>query len=172
MSDTTTPTNTETSAEQVATPPVLSLDGQNYAFDDLSDRLRMLSIDYIRTDQEWQQLQRQLRQFLATESTLVNLLKLEVEQSEMEPIWTSGEPGESEKPLLTIDSKSYDATNIPDAVRMHVEDLVGNNQQRGELEFRMRQLDAARLGYLTIIREELNNSEIAPLDNETANNNN
>ena len=82
----------------------------------------------------------------------------------MEPVWTHGESGDNEQPLLTIDDKSYDATNIPDTVRLYVEDLVRNNQERSQLEFRLRQLDAARTAYLSAIRDELESSGAQPLD--------
>ena len=144
-------------------PPVLTLDGTAYAFDALSDRARLLSVDFVRTDQEWMALQHRYRQFVAMEATVVNQLKEEVEKSGMEPVWTSGEPTESDKPLLTIDSKAYDASNIPDSVRVHVEDLVRNNQERGQLEFRLRQLDAARSAFLGVIREELDTSGATPM---------
>jgi hypothetical protein len=65
---------------------------------------------------------------------------------------------------LTIDDKSYDATKIPDNVRLYVEDLVRNNQERSQLEFRLRQLDAARTAYLAAIRDELQASGAQPLD--------
>lgn len=164
MTKTTNTTTSQANTEGTDTPPVLNIDGVGYAFDNLSERARLLSIDFINTDQEWQQLQHRLRQLLAMETAMVNSLKEEVEQSGMEPVWTSGEPRDSDKPLLTIDSKSYDAASIPDAVRLHVEDLLRNNQDRSRLEFRLRQLDAARLGYLTVIREDLNTSGAPPLD--------
>lgn len=165
MTKTTTANSSQSNppADQ-AGPPVFTIDGVAYAFEALNERARLLSIDYINTDQEWQQLQHRLRQFLALETTMVNSLKQEVEQSAMEPVWTSGEPRNSDQPLLTIDSKSYDATTIPDAVRLHVDDLLRNNQERSQLEFRLRQLDAARLGYLTVIREELSSGGATPLD--------
>jgi hypothetical protein len=161
MTDTAT-ASPATAAEQQ--PPVLTLDGTAYAFDALSERARLLSVDFVRTDQEWMALQHRYRQFVAMEATVVNHLKEEVEKSEMEPVWTSGNPSESEQPLLTIDDKSYDATKIPDNVRLYVEDLVRNNQERGQLEFRLRQLDAARTAYLGAIREELESSGTQPLD--------
>ncbi len=160
MTDTATATP-DTALEQ---PPVLTLDGTAYAFDGLNERAQLLSVDFVRTDQEWQVLQHRYRQFVAMEATVVNHLKEEVEKSDMEPVWTSGNPNESEQPLLTIDDKSYDATNIPDNVRLYVEDLVRNNQERGQLEFRLRQLDAARTAYLGAIREELESSGAQPLD--------
>lgn len=145
-------------------PPVLTLDGTAYAFNNLSERAQLLSVDFVRTDQEWMALQHRYRQFVAMEATVVNHLKEEVEKSELEPVWTSGEPSDSETPLLTIDDKSYDASKIPDNVRLYVEDLVRNNQERGQLEFRLRQLDAARSAYLGAIREDLETNGTKPMD--------
>lgn len=155
-------TTTDPATEQQ--PPLLNLDGTAYAFESLSERAQLLSVDYVRTEQEWQALQHRYRQFVAMEATVVNHLKEEVEKSEMKPVWNSGNPNESEQPLLTIDDKSYDATKIPDNVRLYVEDLVRNNQERGQLEFRLRQLDAARTAYLAAIREELDSSGAQPLE--------
>jgi hypothetical protein len=169
MTDDATATAEQATDQQ---PPVLTLDGTAYAFDDLSDRARMLSVDFVRTDQEWMALQHRYRQFVAMEATVVSQLKQEVEKSDMEPVWTSGEPTDSDKPLLTIDSKSYDATNIPDSVRVYVEDLVRNNQERGQLEFRLRQLDAARSAYLGVIREDIESSGTKPMDPQPEGNNN
>ena len=161
MTDAATATPDQATEQQ---PPVLTLDGTAYAFDDLNERARLLSVDFVRTDQEWMVLQHRYRQFVAMEATVVNHLKEEVEKSDMEPVWTSGEPSESETPLLTIDDKSYDASAIPDSVRLYVEDLVRNNQERSQLEFRLRQLDAARSAYLGAIREELESSGAKPMD--------
>ena len=161
MSETATTTPESASAEQ---PPVLTFDGRSYQFDALSERARFLSVDFVRTDQEWSVLQHRYRQFVAMEATVVHHLKEEVEKSDMEPIWTEGESSQHDQPLLTIDDKSYDATKIPETVRLYVEDLVRNNQERGQLEFRLRQLDAARTAYLAAIRDELDSSGAQPLD--------
>lgn len=143
--------------------PVLTIDGVAYDFNGLSDRARMLSVDFVRTDQEWNALQHRYRQFVAMEVTYVNSLKEEVEKAKLEPVYTA-DPEKSEVPLLTIDQVSYDASKIPDAVRLYVEDLVRNNQERGQLEFRLRQLDAARSAFLEVIRQELKESDAKPLD--------
>jgi hypothetical protein len=172
MSDTATqdPSTEISSGEQQ--PPVLTLDGTAYAYNDLSDRARLLSVDFVRTNQEWMALQHRYRQFVAMEATVVSQLKQEVDKSEMQPLWTSGESeSENDKPLLTIDDKSYDASQIPDGVRVYVEDLVRNNQERSQLEFRLRQLDAARSAYLGVIREELESSGAQPMDPQPKANN-
>ena len=163
MTDTNSETDNANEQQGEQTPPVLTIDGVAYDFNSLSDRARMLSVDFVRTDQEWNALQHRYRQFVAMEVTYVNSLKQEVEKANLEPVYTS-DAEKSEVPLLTIDQVSYDASKIPDAVRIYVEDLVRNNQERGQLEFRLRQLDAARSAFLGVIRQELKESDANPLD--------
>ena len=152
----------------VAPLPVLTLDGVAYAFESLSERARLLTLDVIRTEQEWQSLNHRHRQVLAMDTTIVNTMKEEVEQAGLEPLQSNGEADGSEKPLLTIDALSYDASSIPERVRVLLDDLVRNNQDRSQLEFRLRQLDASRLGYLSGIREELSSSGATPLNSKPA----
>lgn len=161
-------TATETVPADQQAAPVLTIDGVAYDFNSLSDRARMLSVDFVRTDQEWNELQHRYRQFVAMEVTYVNSLKEEVEKAKLEPVYTS-DPEKSEVPLLTIDQVSYDASTIPDAVRLYVEDLVRNNQERGQLEFRLRQLDAARSAFLEVIRQELKERDGEQHDNQEGN---
>ena len=155
----------DAAAEQ---PAQLTIDGHSYLFEALSERARLLSLDYVRTDQEWTQLLHRYRQFVAMETTVVNHLKDEVQKAELQPVESNGDPAASERPLLTIDATSYDASAIPDTVRVYVEDLVRNSQERQELEFRLRQLDAARTTYLSEIRAELSASGAAPIETPSA----
>ena len=156
--------DTASDPDPVAAPPVLTLDGVAYAFEGLSERARLLTVDVIRTEQEWQSLNHRYRQVLAMDTTIVNTMKVEVEQAGLEPVESNGEANSSETPLLTIDALSYDASAIPERVRVLLDDLVRNNQDRSQLEFRLRQLDASRLGYLSGIREELSSSGVTPLN--------
>ena len=165
-------------AAAASAPPVLTLDGVAYGFESLSERARLLTLDVIRTEQEWQSLTHRYRQVLAMDSTIVNTMKEEVEQAGLEPLESNGkasngkasngEASSSERPLLTIDALSYDASSIPERVRVLLDDLVRNNQDRSQLEFRLRQLDASRLGYLSGIREELSSSGATPLNSQPA----
>jgi hypothetical protein len=148
-------------------PALLRLDEKAYRLESLSERAKMLSLDCVRTEQEWIALQHRYRQFIAMEATVVNQIKEEVAKSDMEPLWTSGESNNDEQPLLTIDDKAYDATKIPETVRLYVEDLMRNNQERSQLEFRLRQLDAARTTYLATIREELVSTGAEPYEPPT-----
>ena len=153
-------------AAGASAPPVLTLDGVSYAFESLSERARLLTLDVIRTEQDWQSLNHRYRQVLAMDTTIVNTMKVEVEQAGLEPLESNGEASSSETPLLTIDALSYDASSIPERVRVLLDDLVRNNQDRNQLEFRLRQLDASRLGYLSGIREELSSSGATPLNTQ------
>ena len=151
-------------ASAPAEAAVLTVDGLRYDLETLSEQLRLFSEDLIRTEQEWQGLQHRLRQFVAMESAMVNTLKQEVEQAGLEPRFSNEEPMSGDVPLLTIDGQTYDASELPEGVRLAVEDLVRNRQEREVLEFRLRQLDAARQGYGSAIREQLKASGAKPLD--------
>ncbi len=59
MTDTAIAEATPDTAEQQ--PPVLTIDGTAYAFESLSERAQLLSVDFVRTDQEWTMLQHRYR---------------------------------------------------------------------------------------------------------------
>jgi len=173
----TTPTRTRTSMTETITTSteqeekeaaVLTIDDKKYDFKSLSKRAQELSLDYLRTDQEWNELLYRYRQFVAMQETVTNQLKQEVSSSGMEPIWTEGIPVDSERPLLTIDDKSYDTTQAPEHILVYVQDLLRNNQERSQLEFRLRQLDAARIAYLAAIRQELPGENPMPISSESS----
>ena len=43
-------------------------------------------------------------------------------------------------------------------------ELVRANQQKTQIEFRLRQLDAARNAYIGALKTEIESSEVAPMD--------
>ena len=88
----------------------------------------------------------------------------DVENAALEPVVSASEAGYRDQTILPIDSQAYDATTLPGRVQMHVAALIRNNQSRSQLEYRLRQLDAARLGYLSRIRDELSSSGAERLD--------
>lgn len=151
-------------------PALLTVDGKAYLIEGLSERARLLSLDCVRTEQEWLALQHRYRQFVAMEATVVKHLKEEVEKSGLEQVWSTSESSDGDLQLLTIDDKSYDANMISDAVRCYVEDLMHNSQERSQLEFRLRQLDAASSAFHAMVREELEKSGAEPLDSQDSQN--
>ena len=154
MSSPPNPASTSPESDQPQEPTLL-IDDKAYAYGALSDRAKVLSNDFVRTHQEWAELQHRYRQFLAMETTVVNQLKDEVDRAGLrphEPV-TSGDL--VQQALLTIDATAYAIEQIPDQARLYVNDLLRAHQERGQLEFRLRQLDAARAAYQGALRDEL-----------------
>jgi hypothetical protein len=90
-------------------------------------------------------------------------LKQEVEKAEL-PVHLNDPYSETDKPLITIDNVSYEADDLPDSVKAYVADLVRANKQKTGLEFRLRQLDAARSAYVKAIQDEIVEINPAPMD--------
>ena len=154
MSSPPNPASTSPESDQPQEPTLL-IDDKAYAYGALSDRAKVLSNDFVRTHQEWTDLQHRYRQVLAMETTVVNQLKDEVDRAGLrphEPV-TSGDL--VQQALLTIDATAYAIEQIPDQARLYVNDLLRAHQERGQLEFRLRQLDAARAAYQGALRDEL-----------------
>ena len=167
MSSPPNPANTSPESDQPQEPTLL-IDDKAYAYGALSDRAKVLSNDFVRTHQEWTDLQHRYRQFLAMETTVVNQLKDEVDRAGLrphEPV-TSGDL--VQQALLTIDATAYAIEQIPDQARLYVNDLLRTHQERGQLEFRLRQLDAARAAYQGALRDELAASGAESLATSTA----
>jgi hypothetical protein len=167
MSSPPNPANTSPESDQPQEPTLL-IDDKAYAYGALSDRAKVLSNDFVRTHQEWTDLQHRYRQFLAMETTVVNQLKDEVDRAGLrphEPV-TSGDL--VQQALLTIDATAYAIEQIPDQARLYVNDLLRTHQERGQLEFRLRQLDAARAAYQGALRDELAASGAVSLATSTA----
>jgi hypothetical protein len=142
--------------------PHITVDGTAYAIESLNDRLRLLASDLLRTVQEYQGLLASYRQSLTLTNAYSGGLKQEVEKADLPVVFSAS--SDSEKPLITIDEVSYDASELPDAVKAYVAELVRANQQKTTLEFRLRQLDAARSAYVKAMQDEIAESSPAPMD--------
>lgn len=144
------------------TVPHITVDGTAYAIDQLNDRLRLLAGDLLRTVQEYRSLLANYRQSLTLTNAYSGGLKQEVEKAELPVVFSAS--SDSEKPVIKIDEVSYDASELPDSVKAYVAELVRANQQKTGLEFRLRQLDAARSAYVKAIQDEISESNPAPMD--------
>ena len=71
---------------------------------------------------------------------------------------------DQEKPTITIDDNRYDASEAPDSVKQYISDLTNSCRQKNNLEFRLRQLDAAKNAYFTAVKDEIQTSGISPMD--------
>ena len=148
---------------KLMTAPYITVEGTSYAVDALSDRARLLASDLLRTVQEYRALIANYRQSLTLTNTYSGGLKQEVEKAEL-PVAINNPYSEEDKPTIKIGDVSYEANDLPDSVKDYVAELVRANKQKTQLEFRLRQLDAARGAYVKAIQDEIAETKPAPMD--------
>ena len=149
---------------EAPTTPHITVDGTAYAIDSLGDRAKLLIADLFRTVKEYQGLFASYRQSVTLTATYSGGLKTEVEKAELPVLWPYESESEKDKPTITIEDKRYDASDLPNEVKAYVAELVRANQQKTQIEFRLRQLDAARNAYIGALKTEIESSEVAPMD--------
>ena len=144
-------TNTETTA-----PPSVTINEQKFLIENLNDKSKMYLNDLTRTVMEYKELLRSYNQSLTLTNTYASGLKTEVEKV--------GLPESSEEgaPTITIADKTYDGSDLPDSVKAYVSELVRANNNKNVLEYRLRQLDAARITFINSLKEEVEASDISP----------
>jgi len=142
------------------TAPYITVAGTAYALDQLNDRLRMLSSDLLRTVQEYQSVLANYRQSITLTSAYTGGLKNEVEKLDL-PIAFAPQ---SDKPEIKIGDVRYDASDLPESVKAYVAELFRVNEQKTGIEFRLRQLDAARNAYVDAIRKEIEDTKPEPMN--------
>jgi hypothetical protein len=69
-----------------------------------------------------------------------------------------------ERPLFTIDGVSYPIESLPETIAALINDLLRFSQEQNELQFRLRQLQAAQQTYVAVIKQELDAQGVVPLD--------
>ena len=148
-------TQTET---QTQTPPSVTIDDKKYLCSELSDRATLILSDLTRTVLEYKELMRSYNQSLTLTNTYASGLKNEVEKVELP------EATDETTASIKIEDKSYDGTDLPDSVKAYVSELVRANQTKTSFEFRLRQLDAARLTYISSLKNIIEESDIEPVE--------
>ena len=148
-------TQTET---QTQTPPSVTIDDKKYLCSELSDRATLILSDLTRTVLEYKELMRSYNQSLTLTNTYASGLKNEVEKVELP------EATDDTTASIKIEDKSYDGTDLPDSVKAYVSELVRANQTKTSFEFRLRQLDAARLTYISSLKNIIEESDIEPVE--------
>jgi len=148
-------TQTET---QTQTPPSVTIDDKKYLCSELSDRANLILSDLTRTVLEYKELMRSYNQSLTLTNTYASGLKNEVEKVELP------EATDDTTASIKIEDKSYDGTDLPDSVKAYVSELVRANQTKTSFEFRLRQLDAARLTYISSLKNIIEESDIEPVE--------
>ena len=126
----------------------------------------MLTGDLIRTVSEYQSLLANYRQSVTLTTSYSAGLKQEVENSNVPTLYSTEN---SEAPVIKINDTNYDASNLPAEVQHYVNELVRANSQKSSLEYRLRQLDAARVSFTKAIQDEVNATKPIPMDPQPSN---
>ena len=145
-------TNTETSA-----PPSVTINDKKYLVEDLNDKSKLFLNDLTRTVMEYKELLRGYNQSLTLTNTYASGLKTEVEKVGLP------ESSNEDSPSITIADKTYDGSDLPDTVKAYVSELVRANQNKTNLEYRLRQLDASRITFINSLKAEVEESGISPV---------
>ena len=145
-------TNTETSA-----PPSVTINDKKYLVEDLNDKSKLFLNDLTRTVMEYKELLRTYNQSLTLTNTYASGLKTEVEKVGLQ------ESSNEDSPSITIADKTYDGSDLPDTVKAYVSELVRANQNKTNLEYRLRQLDASRITFINSLKAEVEESGISPV---------
>ena len=145
-------TNTETSA-----PPSVTINDKKYLVEDLNDKSKLFLNDLTRTVMEYKELLRSYNQSLTLTNTYASGLKTEVEKVGLQ------ESSNEDSPSITIADKTYDGSDLPDTVKAYVSELVRANQNKTNLEYRLRQLDASRITFINSLKAEVEESGITPV---------
>ena len=146
-------TNTETTVA-----PSITINDQKYLMEDLNDKAKNFVNDLTRTVMEYKELLRSYNQSLTLTNTYASGLKTEVEKVGLP------EPQSDDSPTITIADKTYDGSDLPDTVKAYVSELVRANQNKSNIEYRLRQLDAARITYINCLKAEVEDSGISPTE--------
>ena len=146
-------TNTETTVA-----PSITINDQKYLLEDLNDKSKGFVNDLTRTVMEYKELLRSYNQSLTLTNTYASGLKTEVEKVGLP------EPENDDSPTITIADKTYDGSDLPDTVKAYVSELVRANQNKSNIEYRLRQLDAARITFINCLKAEVEDSGVTPTE--------
>lgn len=69
----------------------------------------------------------------------------------------------AERPVFNIDGVTYAIDSLPETVTAMINDLLRCSQEQNELQFRLRQLQAAQQTYVALIKQELEVQGVEPL---------
>ena len=148
-------TNTETPVA-----PSVTINDKNYLISDLDEKSKSLLNDLTRTVLEYKELLRNYNQSLTLTNTYASGLKTEVEKTGLP------ESSDEDSPSITIADKKYNGSDLPDSVKAYVSELLRANQNKTNIEFRLRQLDAARITFINTLQAAVNDSGVLPTEEQ------
>jgi len=146
-----------TQTENTALPSV-TINDKKYLVEDLNDKSKLFLNDLTRTVMEYKELLRSYNQSLTLTNTYASGLKTEVEKVGLP------ESSNEDSPSITIADKTYDGSDLPESVSAYVAELLRANQNKTNLEFRLRQLDASRITFINLLKAEIDESGISPTE--------
>ena len=135
----------------------LTINKKNYAINDLSDVAKNFAQDLFRTVAEYNELYRSFKNNATLINSHASNLKDEVLRVKL-PI-----AEEESSTNIVIENIKYEGKNLPDSVKVFVRDLLRANADKINIEFRLRQLDAARLLFTSVLEKEIKISNINEL---------
>ena len=141
-------------------PPSVTINDKKYLVEDLNDKSKLFLNDLTRTVMEYKELLRSYNQSLTLTNTYASGLKTEVEKTGLP------ESSNEDSPSITIADKKYDGSDLPDTVKAYVSELVRANQNKTNIEYRLRQLDAARITFINSLKETVEASGVSPTVDE------
>ena len=148
-------TNTETPVA-----PSVTINDKKYLISDLDEKSKNLLNDLTRTVMEYKEILKSYNQSLTLTNTYASGLKTEVEKTGLP------ESSNEDSPSITIADKKYDGSDLPDTVKAYVSELLRANQNKTNLEYRLRQLDAARITFINSLQAAVEESGVSPTENE------
>ena len=137
-------------------PPSVTINDKKYLVEDLNDKSKLFLNDLTRTVMEYKELLRSYNQSLTLTNTYASGLKTEVEKVGLP------ESSNEDSPSITIADKTYDGSDLPDTVKAYVSELLRANQNKTNLEYRLRQLDASRITFINSLKSEVEESGVSP----------
>ena len=148
-----------------ATKPYITANGVAYEIDELSDVAKRHTSDLFKTVQEYRELFKSYKQNLTVTGAYSSSLKQIIEENKLPVVYVSGnEIGDQERATIKVDDTVYDATDLPDAVKVSLQELIQTSNQRSIIEYRLRQLDAARTSFITALQSEIESTSPKPMD--------
>jgi len=147
-----------TNTTDTTVPPSVTINDKKFLVSDLNDKSKVFLSDLTRTVMEYKELLRSYNQSLTLTNTYASGLKTEVEKVGLP------ESSKESSPSITIADKTYDGSDLPDSVKAYVSELVRANQNKSVLEYRLRQLDAARITFINALQAEVEDSGISPTE--------
>ena len=140
--------------------PSVTINDKKYLISDLNENSKSLLGDLTRTVMEYKELLNSYNQSLTLTNTYASGLKTEVEKTGLP------ESSNEDSPSITIADKKYDGSDLPDSVKAYVSELLRANKNKTNIEYRLRQLDAARITFINTLQASVEESGVSPTEDQ------